>query len=500
MKSILSLLVTAAVAVMSTAAFAADGEYLVKMRSNGFAAKASLKANLPAKSQVEDLGGLGWYNVRLPKSAVKSFGAKALRAMPGVISVQPNYKVKLIENPSLKKISNDPETKGLADIACKLLGGLPAAQDNPEFPAVVQGEQGGDPLFGSQWGMMDIGVREAWKLSKGNSGVIVAVIDTGVDYTHEDLVENLWRNPGEMGTDAQGRDKSMNGEDDDGNGYIDDLLGWDFVSEDNKPFDLNVSCVQLLQGGNPGHGTHCAGNIAARGFNGKGIAGVAPNVSIMSLRFLGEGGQGDTAGAIKAIMYALNNGARVLSNSWGSIGEDPADPNNQALKDAIAEAEARGVLFVAAAGNGDPNTGEGYDNDTSKTPAFPASYPNDIIVSVAAIDAQDNLGKFSNWGPRSVDIGAPGVKVFSTVVGSGYSDTVLDLSVVMGSLPKITWDGTSMATPHVAGAAALYWSHRPNASWQEVKDALMRTAAPASTLQGKTASGGKLNVEALMNY
>ncbi|NJM10085.1 MAG: S8 family serine peptidase, partial [Bdellovibrionaceae bacterium] len=156
-------------------------------------------------------------------------------------------------------------------------------------------------MFSKQWGMNQMGVTTAWGTTKGNPEVIVGVIDTGVDYTHEDLVDNMWRNPGEMGTDAQGRDKSSNGVDDDKNGYVDDIVGWDFPANDNKPYDLTASLMDmLLSGGNPGHGTHCAGNVAARGENGKGIAGVAPNVRIMALRFITEKGQGTSADAIKS--------------------------------------------------------------------------------------------------------------------------------------------------------------------------------------------------------
>lgn len=294
--------------------------------------------------------------------------------------------------------------------------------------------------------MLNIGAQEAWSVTKGNPEMVVAVIDTGVDYTHEDLMPNLWRNPKEI---------PNNGIDDDKNGYIDDVIGWDFVSNDNKPFDLAVEPLQLIQGGNPGHGTHCAGNVAARSDSGIGIAGVAPSVSIMSLRFISDKGEGNTADAIKAIRYAVDNGAKVLSNSWGSEGDNPQeDIENKALKETILFAQDRGVLFVAAAGNG--HNGVGYDNDTDPNPGFPASYSMDNIISVAALDEQDHLGSFSNWGLRTVDIGAPGVKVFSTTVGGKYSDVVLDMYGF-----KATWDGTSMATPHVAGAAALFWSAHP---------------------------------------
>ncbi len=378
-------------------------------------------------------------------------------------------------------------------------GGLPIgdtpAADNPAIPMSGSGGSGPDPLTSSQWGMQQIGAPSAWGISKGASDVIVAVIDTGVDYTHEDLVDNIWHNPGEMGTDAQGHDKSANGLDDDGNGYIDDVIGWDFAGKDNKPFDLTASQMDMLMsGGNPGHGTHCAGNIAARADNGKGIAGVAPGVRIMPLRFISEKGSGTTADAVLAIGYAVRNGAKVLSNSWGSEGDDNGS-DTKALKDAITDAMNHGVLFVAAAGNG--HSGVGYDNDTDAKPGVPASYDNENIISVAAIDSNGALGAFSNWGAKTVDIAAPGVKVFSTVTNSAkYSDTVIDIPGFMTA----TWDGTSMATPHVAGAAALYMSIHPNADWRATKAAILGSAKKTSVLQGKMTSGGQLDVLALSKF
>lgn len=424
-----------------------------------------------------------WYRVEVPKSKVHTFLTSA-RNHPEVEYVQPNYKMHLLENYKIKDairrtafarfIKNRPEM---------ITKTVPA--DNPGIPDAPTQQSGIDPEFSKQWGMNDIGVKEAWSVTQGDPKMIVAVIDTGVDYTHEDLLPNIWRNLKEI---------PNNGIDDDNNGYIDDVIGWDFVSNDNKPFDLAVEPVQLLLGGgNPGHGTHCAGNVGARSGNNLGIAGVAPNVSIMPLRFISDKGEGTTADAIKAIRYAVDNGARVLSNSWGSEGDDPAEEvENKALKDAITYAQDKDVIFVAAAGNG--HQGVGYDNDTDAKPGFPASYDMDNIISVAAVDIQDQLGSFSNWGVKTVDIAAPGVKVFSTTVGGLYSDMVIDLSGF-----KASWDGTSMATPHVAGAAALYWSAHPEKTWRDVKDAILSSAKKINSLANKTVSGGKLDVKALLN-
>jgi len=426
--------------------------------------------------------------IRVEGVKLNSGNIKALRSNPAIAYVQPNYPIRLLEDYSIQ----DPlRRKAVVRFAAREKAKLgPLAKDkkyidNPDIIDAPQQVVGSDPLFNSQWGMKDIGVQDAWKVSVGSPEMIVAVIDTGVDYTHQDLLPNLWRNTKEI---------PNNGIDDDGNGYVDDIVGWDFAANDNKPYDLAVEPLQLLAGGNPGHGTHCAGNVAARGDNGIGIAGVAPNVKIMSLRFISDKGGGTTADAIKSIRYAVDNGAKVLSNSWGSEGEDPADgTENQALRDAIQYAMDKGTLFIAAAGNG--HQGVGYNNDTDPKPAYPATYTHENIISVAALDVNDNFGSFSNWGAVGVDIGAPGVKVFSTTVGSEYSDIVIDKYGF-----RATWDGTSMATPHVAGAAALYWSAHPEKTWKDVKAAIMGSAKKITAAKGKLVTEGKLDVNALMHY
>ena len=485
-------LVVAALFSGSVLASSAPGDMLVKT-SVGSKAALTLQSRLPQGTVVEDLGINGWVHVKLPAREVSAFNKSSILQIPGVLAVTPNHTISLMATWKVQdayvraKILKAQAGGGFGDSE-------PPAPDNPAIPGAGSGGSGSDPLYSKQWGMNQMGVRDSWSKTKGSPEMVVAVIDTGVDYTHEDLVDNLWHNTGEMGKDANGRDKATNGIDDDGNGYVDDLIGWDFAANDNKPYDLTASQTEMLfNGGNPGHGTHCAGNVAARADNGKGITGVAPNVRVMSIRFISEKGQGTNADAIKSIKYAVDNGAKVLSNSWGSEGDDPKDPETQALKDAIIYAQDRGVLFIAAAGNG--HQGKGYDNDSDAKPGFPASYPIANIVSVAAIDEAGNLGSFSNWGLKTVHLGAPGVKVFSTVTNSQkYSDTVIDMPGVITA----TWDGTSMATPHVAGAAALYWSAHPDKNWQQVKDALLSTVKRSSVLSGKTVSGGQLDVGNLM--
>jgi thermitase len=465
-KVILSLIVLA-----STAASATD--MLVKMASPVSAKKtAAMMAQSGLKSEaLTD----SWVHVQ---GNIDASAFKGMMESGAVQYVQPNFKFKALENPNLIKLRQNAAIQKFLESKPRMA----AAVDNPAIPAAPAATIGADPLAINQWGMKDIGVDAAWKINRGGK-IIVAVIDTGVDYTHEDLLPNMWRNPNEI---------ADNQIDDDKNGFVDDIVGWDFLSNDNKPYDLAATSFNdILAGKNPGHGTHCAGNVAAAGQNGKGISGIAPNAQIMALRFIGDEG-GTTADAVKAIKYAVDNGAKVLSNSWGSEGEDPAEgASNQALKDIIKYAQDHDVLFIAAAGNG--HQGVGYDNDTDSKPGVPASYDNDNIISVAAVDSKDALGSFSNWGAKSVDIAAPGVQVYSTTVGNHYSDTVIP---ILGA----HWDGTSMACPHVAGAAALYWSAHPGKTYAQVKEAILNSAKRIPATEGKMTSNGKLNVENLMKY
>lgn len=317
-----------------------------------------------------------------------------------------------------------------------------------------------DPDFLSLWGLhntgsnggvedADIDAVEAWDVSTG-AGVVVAVIDSGVDHLHPDLAANMWVNTGEIAT---------NGIDDDGNGYIDDINGYDFGDNDADPMDDVV-----------GHGTHVSGTIGAVGNNGEGVCGVNWNVKIMALKIADAAGGLDSAAAVEAIEYAWKNGARVSNNSWGGYGF------SQTLYDAIRVAGDNDHLFVAAASN------DGIDND--QTPAYPASYDLDNIIAVAATDRRDELANFSNYGATTVDLGAPGVEILSTLPTAGSQ---------MGSTYGEA-QGTSMATPHVTGSAALLLAVDNTLSYVALKAALLDNADPIPALDGKCVTGARLNL------
>lgn len=294
----------------------------------------------------------------------------------------------------------------------------------------------------------DIDAPEAWGTTTGSSRTIVAVIDTGVDTNHPDLRGNIWKNTDEI---------PDNGRDDDNNGYVDDVNGWDFANEDNTVYDPDP-----VSGKGDEHGTHVAGTIAAEGNNGRGITGVNWQASIMPLKFLGPRG-GYTSDAVAAINYAVANGAKISNNSWGGGGY------SQSLSDAIARADRSNHLFLAAAGNSGVNT----DN----TKHYPSSYTNSNVISVAATGSEDRLASFSNFGANTVDLAAPGVGILSTLPGRNYG----------------SFNGTSMATPHVAGVAALLKSQNPDLGDADLKAKIVQAVEKKDSLKGKMVTGGRLN-------
>ena len=331
----------------------------------------------------------------------------------------------------------------------------------PDF-MIASSARPNDTLLSQLWGLAnagdlggvvgaDIAAAAAWDMTTGSREVVIAVIDSGVDYTHPDLTANMWRNPREVAGD---------GRDNDGNGFIDDVYGWNFVARNGNPLDNN------------GHGTHVAGTIGAAGNNGTGVTGVSWQVSIMALKFLDAGGNGTTSNAIAAINYATRMrrdfGINIVAtnNSWGGGGFSAG------LRDAIAAGGRAGILFVTAAGN------DGTDNDLMAS--YPANYPDDSVISVAATDRADRLASFSNFGITSVDVAAPGVGIVSTVPRGRYA----------------SYSGTSMAAPHVAGTLALMAAANPGATAADLRVALLASTRPVAELAGRVVTGGVLNAAA----
>jgi subtilisin family serine protease len=407
---------------------------------------------------------------------------KKIESVPGefIVKWKPDVTDTSVSAMSASTVASFPEI-GATLVRAGI--GMQALQSDPRVeyvePNYIYRASGtpNDPRFNELWGMnntgqtggandADIDAPEAWDTQTGSDSTLIAVIDTGVDYNHPDLAANIWTNPSEI---------PNNGIDDDHNNYIDDIRGWDFVNDDNDPSDDNL------------HGTHVAGTIGAVGNNGVGVAGVNWSVKIMPLKFLGGDGSGTLADAISAILYAANNKARVMNNSWGGGGF------SQALLDAIEYADSKGALFVAAAGN------DGTDNDQSAN--YPSNYDAPNVVAVAAIDHSGNLAVWdlggggggcgcqgcgnavgapgSNFGATTVDLAAPGKAILSTTPNNGYTEL----------------QGTSMATPHVAGVAGLVFSQFPEWTHLQVKERLLSTVDVSPGLQGKMVTGGRLNAQ-----
>ncbi len=344
--------------------------------------------------------------------------------------------------------------------ALALFRGMPEVVfSEPNFIVHTSGAPN-DPSYALQWAMhnggqtggtadADIDAAEAWDRATGSHGVIVAVVDEGIDLTHPDLGANVWVNPGEI---------AGNGLDDDGNGYIDDVRGWDFYHGDASVYD---------DPGEDRHGTQVAGIIGAVGNNGAGVAGVCWTVRLMPVKFIAYG-SGTVADAIAALHYAADNGAQVVNCSWGGTSySESLEAAFRALRDA-------GVLVVASAGNS--------AQDTDSHNHYPSNYDLANIVSVAATNKHDALSGFSNYGLSTVDLGAPGSAVYTTVPGGNYGD----------------FYGTSAAAPFVTGAAALALSVEPGLSYLDVKDNLLNSVDPVSSLTGRTVTGGRLNLNNLI--
>jgi subtilisin family serine protease len=438
-------LICSGLTAVASAAEYKEGEVIVKYKKHANRSRNVMNVlyTQTKVDKVRHFRGIlsGYEQLYLEKGAKVEDAIATLKANTDVEYAQPNYMIYAYPAKDLRQKATEFVRTGvnlfedsctLPWLPCKPAEGKPALNDPPAEvnPPVA------DPEISKAYGLTKIGAVSAWNTStKGDKNFVVAVIDTGIDYNHEDLAFNVWRNP---------------------NPKNNDITGYDFVHDDGMPFDDNE------------HGTHTSGTVGAVGGNGLGVSGVNQRVSIMGLKFLNKDGSGTSADAIRAIDYAIEHGAKVLSNSWGGHGDDG---QNQALYDAIERAKAKDVLFIAAAGN------ESVDND-GNDPAFPASFNNDNLIAVAATDKNDTMASFSNWGKKSVHLAAPGVGVYSTVPGNQYA----------------SFSGTSMACPHVAGAAALLWSKNPSWNYKKVKEVLMSTVDAVQELSDKTVTGGRLNI------
>ena len=396
-----------------------EGELLVKYK-NGTASSAAFEMNSQIGANVlEEFPEIGWQRVKIPANLKFDKALSLYKSNREVEYVQPNFYYHLLNTPN-------------------------------------------DSQFGTLYGMQKISAPLAWDLTTGSSAVVVADIDTGLKYTHEDLAANAWRNPGEI---------PNNNIDDDGNGFVDDYYGYDFFYNDSDPID---------DAG--GHGTHTAGTIGAVGNNNLGVTGVNWNVKIMAIKIYSPNGADSTSAmlvnAYNYIRMMKNRGVniRVTNNSYGGCGE--ACGYDQATKDALDAMSNAGILNVFAAGNSNQN------NDAA--PFYPASYASPNLLAVAASDQNDNKASFSSYGATSVDVAAPGVGVLSTYNSSNTS--------------YITFSGTSMATPHTAGAAALLSAYNPNLSPASLKATLMNTVDVLPQWNAIVKTGGRINVaRALQN-
>lgn len=404
----------------------APGRILVKAEERA-PASAIGSLNRENDAHVEEkLPGIGVSVIEIPKDLPVAEAVKRYENAPGIEYAEPDYEVQPEVTPS-----------------------------DPSYPRMYALNNTGQVLDGTP--DADIDAPEAWSVTTGSTSTVVAVIDSGVDISHPDLNDNIWTNPDEI---------PDNGIDDDKNGYVDDVHGWDF-------FNNNASVFDAADGDR--HGTHVAGTIAAEGNNDVGVTGVNWRAKVMPLKFIGPE-VGYTSGAIAALDYAVAEGVKVSNNSWGRF------PFSQSMLDAIKRADAAGHLFVASAGNA------GVDTDA--TPHYPSGYDSPNVVSVAASDQNDSLAVFSNangasnYGTTSVDLAAPGDYILSTTPGNTYS----------------YFEGTSMAAPHVAGVAALVKAQYPALDDAGIKIKILSSVDKRTNLTSKVASGGRLNAARALDF
>lgn len=362
----------------------------------------------------------GLQHIRVPLRDVRETLAY-YRHYPGVEYAEPNFIVSINDTQPEARLPNDERFSELWN-----------------FYNVGQVDSEGQEGIADA----DIDAPEAWETSYGDKNVIVGIIDTGIDYTHPELAQNIWVNKEEI------RDNNI---DDDQNGFVDDVYGYDFYNSDGDPMDDN------------GHGTHVSGIVAAVGNNGVGVVGVAPNVSVMAVKFLSSQGGGKISDAVLAVEYAAKMKAHILNNSWGGGGF------SRALDEAIEKANKKGIVFTAAAGN------DGLNNDVE--PHYPSGYNRTNVIAVASTNNRDVLSGFSNYGFKTVHVAAPGENILSTIPGNEYTFFM----------------GTSMATPHVSGVAALLLSLDPHLTSLEIRERIMKTSDEINSIRRKISSAGRLN-------
>jgi len=409
-------------------------EVLVKFRPNVSLAeikKIAAKNNDSIEDEIENVKGLVAID-DLDNADAKKVAEQYAAMTDTVLYAEPNFEIKL----------DDPANTDAP------VSNFDSNTYEPNMP--------NDPMFAEQWALNNTGQNggkekahvdalKAWLKTQGSDKIVVAVLDTGVDYAHTDLVANMWFRPDNI---PQYTDDEL--------GTFNDERGFDATDNNSDPMDDN------------GHGTHCAGIIGAEGNNDEGIAGINWNVQIMPLKFLGKGGYGSTKDAIEAINYAIDRkqkgvNLRIISASWGST------QYSKALEDAIRAAGEAGILFVAAAGN------DGSSND--KRPHYPSNYDLPNVISVAATDKNDQLASFSNYGTKTVHIAAPGREILSTWLNNQFREA----------------SGTSMATPYVSGVAALVLAAEPNLTVAKLRERILKSVDKLDNLADKVQSGGRLN-------
>ena len=435
---------TMAVAAHANLAPHVPGELIVKLKKGVSKSFLNQKSNgIALEREIK----LSYGNLQVVKfddsnKSIQSVIEK-LNADPNVEYAEPNFIYSIVK--PIKELSVDAILKSTFNNAP-----MASVPNDAKFDDLWGLRNTGSNEPGGSRGRAgaDISALQAWDLTQGARAVKIAVIDTGIDYNHPDLKDNMWTNEAE----ANGQP----GVDDDGNGYVDDIHGYDFANNDGDPMDGHS------------HGTHCAGTIGAVHNNGVGVAGVMADVTLVGVKFLTDSGSGSTEAAIKSIDYATKIGVDLMSNSWGGGGF------SEALKESIERARDAGIIFTAAAGNSSSN------ND--QRPHYPSNYDVENVVSVAAHTAQDTLASFSCYGKRTVHIAAPGHKIMSTTKNGGYQ----------------AFSGTSMATPHVSGALGLLLAQEGRMPHDQMRERLLATSIPVSAYRGKVIRGGRLDAYNLL--